>query len=316
MAGMKTILDSDYWVKIPAGEVIIGLSDSQREKIVTRLREMVIDSSPKIDSQLLDQAIDKLCQYPRVHLSKEERNLFRETFDPRDKIVIIEETLSSVPPQKTLSLPEFYIFRFPVTRFQYHLYTHGSSAMEIPGALEEPEKKQIETQGQKMEISGRTVAAVQLDEALQLCQEIGARLPSSFEWEKAARGTDDRLYPWGNDWDTEAGFFYYGQSSENSASRGGRIVDAFPKGVSPYEVWSMAGGLPELVKVESKRPVMTHVVKFNGKETFIDIKGCHAKESNEAFAWFDHILALPGQGFWVSLRPVLDTWPHSKWSGF
>jgi hypothetical protein len=38
--------------------------------------------------------------------------------------------------------------------------------MEIPGALEEPEKKQIETQGQKMEISSRTVAAVQLDEAL------------------------------------------------------------------------------------------------------------------------------------------------------
>jgi hypothetical protein len=78
----------------------------------------------------------------------------------------------------------------------------------------------------------------------------------------------------------------------------------------------MAGGLPELVTVKSKRPVMTHVVQFNGKETLIDIKGFHTKESNEAFAWFDHILALPGQGFCVSLHPVLDTWPHSKWSGF
>ena len=36
---------------------------------------------------------------------------------------------------------------------------------------------------------------------------------------------------------------------------------------------------------------------------------------NAELAWFDHILALPGYGFWVSLRPVLDEWPRTQWTG-
>ena len=60
---------------------------------------------------------------------------------------------------------------------------------------------------------------------------------------------------------------------------------------------------------------MTSAVEIGGKKMLVDIKGCHAKESSKAFAWFDHILALPGRGFWVSLRLVLDKWPRTQWTG-
>lgn len=71
---------------------------------------------------------------------------------------------------------------------------------------------------------------------------MGFRLSSEAEWEKAARGTDKRHWPWGNELpdDTYAGFLAAPECSPTP-------VDAFPKGVSPYGVYDMAGNSYELV---------------------------------------------------------------------
>jgi len=84
------------------------------------------------------------------------------------------------------------------------------------------------------------VVLVSLDDGAAYCAWKGQgagrryRLPTEFEWEKAARGTDGRFFPWGNEWEPTA---------LNSGERIGKTspVGQFPGGRSPYGVLDMAG---------------------------------------------------------------------------
>jgi len=315
-AAFGTFLDWDYWVEIPAGDFLTGLSHHQRSAIVSRLLQQVgFAERPEAERDLLQSAADKLRQLPRSWLSQEEARAFSHLEDAPGRMMTIEECLFAVPPLDAVYLDRFYIARYPVTERQYCLFERGERAADLPGCLEEPETRWIGQGLQKRAVGDRWVASVRTEVAARLCQDLGARLPTVLEWEKAARGTDGRLYPWGNDWTPDTGFFYYGQKHLSSPWDPGRSVTGFPSGVSPYGVTFMAGGLPELVQVDTPRPGMTRQVDWDGEKLLVDVKGCHAKESSADLAWFDHIAALPGRGSWASLRPVLDQWPQTLWSG-
>jgi formylglycine-generating enzyme required for sulfatase activity len=84
-------------------------------------------------------------------------------------------------------------------------------------------------------------------DAVAACAHRKGRLPSEVEWEHAARGNDDRLYPWGS-WRPDCPYAdLWGDTWGNCGLYGPSDVGSSPKGASPYGVLDMAGNVLEWV---------------------------------------------------------------------
>jgi len=135
-------------------------------------------------------------------------------------------------PIHRVFLDSYYIDKFEVTNGRFAKFVEAIHS-EPPWGFADQETPVVH--------ANRPVRWVNWMDAVGYCLWAGKRLPTEAEWEKAARGTDGRVYPWGNDPPTPAqAVFGLKEGAEMVPSIGNR-----EKGQSPYGVRDLAGNLYE-----------------------------------------------------------------------
>lgn len=145
-------------------------------------------------------------------------------------------------PAHRVDLPAFSIDRTPVTNAQFAAFLNAVGPVNSPGErlfdIDDPDAR-IHARDSKWAadkgFENHPVVEVSWFGAREYCAWMGKRLPNEAEWEKAARGTDGRKYPWGNSPPDKTRAQFNARYNETVP------VDSFPAGASPYGVLDMAG---------------------------------------------------------------------------
>ncbi|MGQ9607940.1 MAG: SUMF1/EgtB/PvdO family nonheme iron enzyme [bacterium] len=133
-------------------------------------------------------------------------------------------------PQHKVYLDEYYIDKYEITNAQYKKFI-DSTGRAAPRHWENntyPEGR-----------ADHPVVYVSWEDADAYCQWAGKRLPTEAEWEKAARGTDARIWPWGNTFDPTKCNVECWEGSDS------KPVGSYPEGITPYGAFDMAGNVWE-----------------------------------------------------------------------
>jgi formylglycine-generating enzyme required for sulfatase activity len=141
------------------------------------------------------------------------------------------------------TLPAFRLAKYPVTNAQYQLFINANPKYAVPFRDEgwaKPYNWDKTTRQHPKDKAQHPVVLVTWHDAQAYCKWAKCRLPTEEEWEKAARGADGRIYPWGNQEPTNK------LCNFNNNEKGTTPVGKYsPQGDSPYGCVDMSGNVWE-----------------------------------------------------------------------
>ena len=147
-----------------------------------------------------------------------------------------EDGLQDARPVHRVHLSSYWFDTYEVTNARYRQCVEG-------GGCTMPKDRQAFDDPQRVQ---HPVTNITWTQARSFCQWHGKRLPTEAEWEKAARGTDGRRYPWGNDGDVVKSLVRNGELK--AGTNGIESVGRQTATVSPYGVFDLIGSVSQWVK--------------------------------------------------------------------
>jgi len=153
------------------------------------------------------------------------------------KMGTMDPSMKAAGPVHEETVGDFYLDKFEVTNEEYQRFvaeTQRKAPTDWPEGKFNPQKAKL------------PVVYVSWFDATAYAEWAGKRLPTEREWEYAARGTQDNLYPWGNEWSSRC------SNSREDDIRQPVAVGSYNRGVSWCDVYDMAGNAAEWVADDFK----------------------------------------------------------------
>lgn len=205
-------------------------------------------------------------------------------------------------PAHIVNLPTYRIAKYPVTVAEF-----GAALAANAPELQPP----VNWEMQSLHIT-RPVHALTWHDALAYVRWLASvtderwRLPSEAEWEKAARGADGRIYPWGDSWDDDRANAIRPDWSDYE-TRDITSVDTYPAGASPYGALDMVGNVSEWVSTRYEPDQYAYPA--------------HPTDPQEGLVPASEQMALVRGGCWfspperlrVAQRSSFSTWDRFDW---
>jgi len=195
--------------------------------------------------------------------------------------------------RKVVKIKDFYIDKYEVSNRNYNTCFKA-------GVCKRPEfygKKEVNSPMQP-------IVGVSFDDAVTYCKWLNKRLPTEYEWEKAARGPNGNIYPWGND-DINCNKAVYGGAWSKECIKGGvfkysQDVNSHGDSKSYYGIYNMVGNVWEWVDSEYEVEYFNKPKSAN--VTYKTIKGGSFGSSSKYLTsysrrWERHYQRTIGTGF-------------------
>lgn len=169
----------------------------------------------------------------------------------------------SKPPHE-VEVKAFMLDQFEVTNADFKLFVDATSYQTDA----EKSKESDTWLTYAKDKDNHPVVKVSWNDAKAFCEWAGKRLPTEAEWEYAARGSDGRTFPWGNEFDVK------NVNAKETGLRGTAAVGSFPGGASPFAIQDMSGNVQEwTTSVAEHYPGNTTNSKLYGDKLFIQRGG-------------------------------------------